>query len=194
MSEIYDASSTKKSKIVRYKIEEDVVMLRQSGMSFQQIADELNASGKVPEEDPLDKYVVMRFLEKLPAIQQQIVQEDKRRLVSVVSANMDIVYEITDLYGKSKMLLQMMEDEAFNRGKMLDPYRFKAVASEMREMLKQMTEIQREITNYDNVRQFMEIVLGTIKEECPEKLPIIAQKLKMNKGTNWFADMMNRGN
>lgn len=188
-----DVSSTKKSKIVKYKIEEDVVMLRQSGMSYQQIADELNASEKVPLDDQLDKYVVMRFLEKLPQIQQQLVRDDKRRLVSVVSANMDIVHEISDLYGKTKSLLSMMEDDALEKGRILDPYRFKAVASEMRELLKQMTDIQKEINDYDNIRKFMEIVLDTLKDEAPESIPVIAQKLRLTKGTNWFADMVNRG-
>lgn len=192
--EVIDVSSTKKSKIVKYKIEEDVVMLRQSGMSYQQIADELNSNGKVPVEDPLDKYVVMRFLEKLPQIQQQIIREDKKRLVSVVNANMDIVHEISDLYGKSKMLLNMMEEDAYDRNKTLDPYRFKAIASEMRELLKQMTDIQKEINDYNNIRKFMEIVLETLKHEAPESIPTIAQKLRMTKGTNWFADMVNRGN
>lgn len=188
-----DVSSTKKSKIVKYKIEEDVVMLRQSGMSYQQIADELNSSEKVPLDDQLDKYVIMRFLEKLPQIQQQLVREDKKRLVSVVNANMDIVHEIADLYGKTKSLLSMMEDDAIEKGRILDPYRFKAVASEMRELLKQMTDIQKEINDYDNIRKFMEIVLDTLKDEAPESIPIIAQKLKMTKGTNWFADMVSRG-
>lgn len=192
-NEILDVSTTKKSKIVRYKLEEDVVMLRQSGMSYQQIADEINQSGKIPEDDPLDKYVVMRFLEKLPEIQKQIVKEDKRRLVAVVNNNLDIVHEVSELFGKTKMLLQHMEDDAYDRGKTLDPYRFKAVASEMREMLKQMTEIQREINDYNNIRKFMEIVLSTLKEECPEKIPVIAARLKMTKGTTWFSDMMGRG-
>ena len=177
-NDVVDVSSTKKSKIVKYKLEEDVVMLRQSGMSYQQIADELNAGDKVPADDPLDKYVIMRFLEKLPQIQQQLVKEDKRRLVSVVNANMDIVHEITDLYGKTKMLLSMMEEDAMDRGRSMDPYRFKAVASEMRELLKQMTDIQKEINDYDNIRKFMEIVLETLKQEAPELYEEVKELVK----------------
>lgn len=187
-----EQSTTKKSKIVKYKIEEDVVMLRQSGMSYQQIADELNQSGKVPKDDELDKYVVLRFLEKLPQVQQQIIREDKKRLVEVVNTNLDIVHEVSALFGKTKNLLNHMEEDAFAKGRSLDPYRFKAVASEMREMLKQMTEIQREINDYDNIRKFMEIVLNTLKEECPEQIPVISQRLKMTKGTTWFSDMVGK--
>jgi hypothetical protein len=190
--ETIDISTTKKSKIVKYKLEEDVVMLRQAGMSFQQIADELNESGKVPEDDQLDKYVVMRFLEKLPEVTKAIVREDKRRLLNVVNNNLDIVHEVTELFGKTKSLLNHMEEDAYERNKMVDPYRWKAVVSEMREMLKQMTEIQREINDYNNIRKFMEIIMETLKDECPEKIPVIAAKLRMHKGTTWFSDMMGR--
>lgn len=194
MSDLPVVSTTKQSKIVRYKLEEDVVNLRKAGLSYQQIADELNQSGKVPEEDPLDKYVVMRFLDKLPELAKEIVKEDKRRLIAVVNNNLDISYEVQSLFSKSKALLESMEDDAYNNGRTLDPYRFKAVVSEMREMLKQMTEIQKEINDYNNVRKFMEIVLMTLKEECPEKIPIIAERLKLAKGTQWFADIVARGN
>lgn len=191
--EISIVSPTKQSKIVKYKLEEDVVNLRQSGLSYQQIADELNASGKVPPDDPIDKYVVMRFLEKLPEIQKQIVKEDKRRLIQVVNNNLDIIHEVTSLFQKTKNLLEMMEDEAYQRGTHVNPYKFKAVVSEMRELLKQMIEIQKEINDYNNVKMFMNIVLQVLREECPDKIPIIAEKLRIAKGTAWFADMMNRG-
>lgn len=192
--EISIVSPTKQSKIVKYKVEQDVVTLRSEGMSYQEIADELNASGKVPAEDPLDKYVVMRFLEKMPEITRQIVQEDKRRLVEIIQTNMDIVSETAGLYARAKNILEAMEERAAkSEHGYVDPYRFKAIASEMRELLKSMTEIQREINDAENVRTFMEIVLTTLKEECPDKIPIIADKLRLIKGTQWFSDMMRRG-
>lgn len=185
-------STTKQSKIVKYKLEEDCVNLRYSGLSYQQIADELNASGKVPPDDPIDKWVVMRFLEKLPEVSRQIVQEDRRRLVQVVNNNMDIIFEVNNMFSKTKQLLEAMEEDAYNRGKFVNPYQYKAVISEMREMLKLMTEIQKEVNDYNNVRKFMEIVLSVIKEECPDKIPIIIEKLRLTKGTNWFADFMSK--
>lgn len=185
-------STTKQSKIVKYKLEEDCVNLRYSGLSYQQIADELNASGKVPPDDPIDKWVVMRFLEKLPEVSRQIVQEDRRRLVQVVNNNMDIIFEVNNMFSKTKQLLEAMEEDAYNRGKFVNPYQYKAVISEMREMLKLMTEIQKEVNDYNNVRKFMEIVLSVIKEECPDKIPIIIEKLRLTKGTNWFAEFMSK--
>lgn len=191
--EVNIVSPTNKSKIVKYKLEEDCVNLRNAGLSYQQIADELNNSGKVPKDDPIDKYVVMRFLDKLPEIQRQIVKEDKRRLIQVVNNNLDIIQEVTELFAKSKNLIEQMEQDAFEKGRHINPYMYKAVASEMREMLKLMTDIQKEINDYNNIRRFMEIVLETLKEEAPDKIPIIAEKLRLSKGTKWFADIISRG-
>lgn len=183
-------SIAKKSKIVKYKLEEDCVTLRRAGLSYQQIADELNNSGKVPDDDKIDKYVLIRFFDTLPEIQQQLVKEDKKRLIAVVDNNMDIVSEVTQLFAKTKMLLEAMEDDAHEKGRFVNPYQFKAVVGEMREMLKQMTDIQREINDFDNIKMFMQIVLDVIKEECPEKLPIIADRLKSAKGTSWFSTLV----
>lgn len=180
----------KKSKIVKYKLEEDCVTLRRAGLSYQQIADELNSSGKVPDDDKIDKYVLIRFFDSLPEIQQQLVKEDKKRLIAVVDNNMDIVSEVTQLFSKTKNLLEAMEDDAESKGRFVNPYQYKAVVGEMREMLKQMTDIQREINDFDNIKMFMQIVLEVIKEECPDKLPIIADRLKSAKGTSWFSSLI----
>jgi len=42
------------SKIVKYNLEQDTINLRQAVLSYQRIADELNATGKVPEDDPIN--------------------------------------------------------------------------------------------------------------------------------------------
>jgi len=183
----------KQSKIVKYKLEEDCINLRKAGLSFSEIAEELNNSGKVPPDDPIDKYVVGRFLEKVPEISRQLIQENRHRLLEVVNNNFDILEETNRLFAKSKILLEFMEEEAAERGKLVDPYRWKAVVSEMREMLKQMTEIQKEMNDYENVRKFMEIVLQVLQEEVPDKIPIIAERLKLAKGTHWFSSIMRGG-
>lgn len=184
-------SLTKQSKIVKYKLEEECVRLRrEDGLSYQQIASELNSSGKVPEDDSIDRFVVMRFLEKVPDISKEIISENRERMVEVVNQGFDIIHETNDLYGKAKEVLLQLEETAQATGRNIDPYRFKAVASEMREMLKQMMDIQKEINDYNNIRKFMEIILETLYEEVPDKIPIIIERLKMAQGTQWFADIV----
>lgn len=179
----------RQSKIVKYKLEDDCVSLRKAGLSYNQIAEELNGSGKIPGGDSIDKHVLKRFFAKLPEIQQEIVRGDKQRLVEVVNTNMDIVYEVSHMYERTKILLESMEEDAISKGRYVNPYQYKAVISEMREMIKQMTDIQREINDFDNVRMFMSIILDTIKEEAPDTLPLIVDKLNSVKGTQWFSGM-----
>lgn len=180
---------TRQSKIVKYKLENDCVNLRKAGLSYREIADELNASGKVPAHDQINQNSVARFLSTIPKLTKQLVKEDRSRLLQVVNTNFDIIHEINTLFGKTKTLLEQMEQEAQERNRIINPYQYKAVVSEMREMLKQMLEIQKEVNEFDNIRKFMEIVLQVIQEEAPEVMPIIARRLRMTKDTQWFADL-----
>jgi len=56
----------------------------------------------------------------------------------------------------------------------------------MREMLKMMIEIQKELNDYENTKKFMEIVMETVAEECPQSIPIIIDRLKMSRETKWI--------
>jgi hypothetical protein len=182
------------SKIVKYKIEQDVIALRQQNLSYQKIADEMNASGKVPAADPIDKFVVMRFLDTVPAVTKEIVSNSKRRMVEVVNSQMDVIFEVKTMYEKTKAIINAMEEDWVQKNKPINAYAWKALISEMREMLKHMGDIQREINDYDNVRKFMEVVIETLSDECPEKIPTIAERLRAAKGTQWFADLIGGGN
>ncbi|MDI3310673.1 MAG: hypothetical protein QJR05_04515 [Thermoanaerobacterium sp.] len=188
------ARLTKLSKIVKYKLEEDTVNLRYSGLSYQQIADQLNASGKVPKEDPIDKWTVMRFLDRFSDVQKEVIRENKQRLVKVVNNSIDIAQEASSIFSKTKQLLEEMEEDARENGKLVNPYQFKAVASELRELLKFMTDVQKELIDYSNVRKFIEIVINAVREECPEKLPAIVDRLKAAKTSGLISDIVNEGN
>lgn len=178
------------SKIVKYGLVEKAIELREKGLSYQKIADELNKD--LPEDDKVDLFAVKRFFDKLPELKQEVVQKDQALIVKVVNKELDLIEEINELYYKAKSVLETMEREAMEKGRNVDPYRFKAVASEMRELLKQMVDIQKEINDYNNVRKFMEIVMSVLQKEVPDKIPIIIEELKIVKGTQWFANMMRK--
>jgi len=174
------------SKIVQYDLEQDTVNLRQAGLSYQKIADELNASGKVPEDDQINTDIVKRFLDNIPEVSREMVKRDEKKMLAVVNNSMDIIFEMTTLYRKTANLMEAMEEQAYDEGKIIDPHKFKALSSEMREMLKMMLEIQKEINDYENTKRFMEIVMETVSEECPQAIPIIIEKLKAARETKWI--------
>lgn len=178
------------SKIVKYNLEQDTVNLRQAGLSYQRIADELNASGKVPEDDLINIDIVKRFLDHLPSVSRELVKRDEKKMMAVVNNNINIINEMTTLYEKTKNLLEDMEEKANDANKHVDPYRFKALSSEMREMLKMMIEIQRELNDYENVKKFMIIVVETVSDVCPEAMPVIIERLKMSQKTHWISEFL----
>lgn len=180
------------SKIVKYKLEQDTVNLRQAGLSYQRIADELNAIEKVPKNDPINADNVKVFLESVPQVNREMIKRNEKRMVAVVNNNMDIISEMTTLYDKTKDLMEAMEENAYYRGKHVDPYRFKALSSEMREMLKMMIDIQKELNDYENTKKFMEIVMETVAEECPSAIPRIIDKLKAAQETKWYGQIFGR--
>jgi hypothetical protein len=181
-----------RNKIVRYKLEEDTVLLKRSGLTHQQIADELNMSGKIPNNDLVTRDDVDRFMKRVPAVQKALVKESKARLVEVVNTNFDIIHELSSLFSRTKNLLDAMEEKAEQSGKLVGAMSFKAISSEMREMLRHMTDIQKEINDYENIRKFMEIVLQVLQEECPAQIPKIAERLRIMKGTQWFANIIGK--
>lgn len=183
-------SKTKVSKIVKYKVEEDVINMRRAGLTYEQIAEDLNASGKIPPDDPINKDTVARFLATIPEVKRKLYRDSQKRIIKTINQSFDIIYEINSLYEKTKNLLEKMEQEAEEKGRHINPYQFKAVSSEMRELLSKMIEIQKEINDYKNVHKFMEIILQTLYEEVPDKIPIIIERLKAIKETKWFSDLL----
>lgn len=183
-------SKTKVSKIVKYKVEEDVINMRKAGLTYEQIAEDLNASGKIPPDDPINKDTIARFLATIPEVKRKLYRDSQKRIIKTINQSFDIIYEINSLYEKTKNLLEKMEQEAEEKGRYINPYQFKAVSSEMRELLSKMIEIQKEINDYKNVHKFMEIILQTLYEEVPDKIPIIIERLKAIKETKWFSDLL----
>lgn len=183
-----------RSKIVKYKLEEDVVNLKLAGLTIDQIVEELNSGGKVPYDDPITANMVIYFLETLPDVEKLVVRENKDRLVDVVNNNLDILHEVNSLFQRTKNLLDDMERraKAKSTNKFTNPYQYKAVASELRETLKLMLEISKDMNDYDNIKRFMQIILEVLREEAPQAIPTIIERLRLAKGTNWFSEMLRR--
>jgi orotate phosphoribosyltransferase-like protein len=179
---------TSMSKIVKYKLEEDTVALRKQGLSLQSIADELNATGKVPSDDIIQKWTVQRFLDDMPEIERQLISQNKKRLMTVVNQQMDIIHEVNDLYSTTKQLLDFMVEDALDKGHLPSATNFKFMSSELQGYLRIMMDIQKEINTYDNVKKFMQIVIECVKKNAPESLPDILEELKTLQGARWFAD------
>jgi MinD-like ATPase involved in chromosome partitioning or flagellar assembly len=132
---------------------------------------------------PVDQIMTVpnlsRFMNHtMPEIKREIVKKDKRRMLKVANMQIDVIGEINSLYEGAKEKLK--ED--------LNAKEYKAISSEMRELLKQILELQKEVLSYENVKKFMDIVLNTVREECPEALPTILERLRVHQNTGWFGE------
>lgn len=178
-----------KGKIVKYKLEKQCLELRRQDLSLAQIADELNKNMIVPKDDQINKFTVKRYLDSISMTEQVSVSKKvdyETKLVTTI----DLLDETRSLYNKTMSLLLFMEESAEENDKCIDPYRFKAVVGEARAFLQQMKDLQKEVSNYNDINKFIEVVLTVLKEECPEKIPVIVEKLKLDRGTAWFSQMM----
>jgi len=179
--------------IEEFGLVDDCINLRKLGLSLDKVADELNNGGKLPENVEISPEMVGYFLRNISDYRKEIIKKSKAHLMQSINTSFNVYDEINDLYSRTKLLLLDMEEVAANKDRHVDAYRFKAVSSEMREMLRQMLEIQKEVNDYNNVRKFMEIVLETVQEEAIEALPVIIEKLKIVQGTQWFSSIMDKG-
>jgi superfamily II DNA helicase RecQ len=178
-----------RSKIVKYGLEEKVVKMRQNGMSYEDITDAINKSGALPDGEEISIYSVQRFFKHVPEINKALVKQDKRRLLKVVNNHIDIIQETQQLYNKTKSILAQMEEQAQeDEDGGINPYHYKAILSEMRESLKLMMELQKEIADAETVKQFMQIVIDTVQEVAPSALPVLLERLKIKKGSAYFTN------
>lgn len=179
------------SRIVKYKLEKDAILLKEAGLTHQQIADELNKNEAVKPEEPITDKVVRAFLKKYrEETARDIVKNSDKRMKECVGLQIDIIGEFGELYATAKDIMEKIERDAEAKGRSISPYHYKALVSEMRELLKMMIDIQREINDHDNIKKFMEVIINTIKDEAPDALPVISQRLKELKETQWFSKFL----
>lgn len=178
-------------KITEYNLKDYVLSLRRSGYKQQEIVDLVNA--KLPNEETIDRFVLIRFLNKYTAMTKDEDVGAEPKILQHYATNMDIISETQGLYFRAKELLDKMEKASEEAGyPHVDPYRFKAVSEVMIALQKQMIDIQKEVSEYNNIIKFFEMIMEILKEECPEKIPSIIEKLKTVKSTKWFSAIMSQ--
>lgn len=180
------------NKVERYDLVQDLLYLHRAGYSGQEIADTLNNSGKMPDGILISRDEVNKYLKRAKETKREIAVKDKKIFLDVINTELDIMSEMQSNYMRTKTLLEAIERRAIDDNRLINPYQYKALISEMREGLSQLKEIQKELNDTNNIKRFMEVVLTTLKEECPDKIPIIAEKLKIAKETLWFSQIFKR--
>lgn len=170
------------SKIERYGLVEHAINLLkvQPRMSYAAIAEELNTIGNVPPEDLITDANVAHFARNYPEARREILLTNRQHMRKLIleGAEFDMLAQLKEMAARTAFMLEAMEEMALEEGKLPKASDYKALSSELRETLKQIENIHKEIYDMQVVREFLLEVVKTLKEVAPEALPVFIARMK----------------
>lgn len=185
------------SKIEKYGLEEHAVNLLTiiPKMTYKEIAEELNTIGNVPEEEAITPENISQFVKTHSAVRREILLRNRQHLRKLVmeSAEFDMISYLKDMAARTAFMLETMEEMALSEGTIPDPKGYKALSSELREILKQIEGIHKEVYDMEVVREFLVEVVKTLKEVSPEALSAFIEKMKGKRENNYIVNDLLKG-
>jgi hypothetical protein len=170
------------SKIEKYNLLEDTLNLLKviPKLTYQQICDEVNVIGSVPPEDFITVDNLTHFIRSMPEVRREVLLANKSHMRKLVfdSAEFDMLSHLKDMAARTAFMMDTMEELSLQEGKVPKASDYKALNSEMRETLKQIEGIHKEVYQMEVVREFLLEVVRTLKDVSPESLAIFIQKMK----------------
>lgn len=170
------------SKIEKYGLMEHAISLLKviPKMSYTAIAEELNTIGNVPPEELITDENVSQFARNYPEVRREILLANKQHMRKLVleGAEFDMLGQLKEMAARTSFMLEAMEEMSLEEGKLPKAADYKALSSELRETLKQIEGIHKEIYDMEVVREFLVEVVKTLKEVAPEALPSFISRMK----------------
>lgn len=164
-------------------------------MSYKDIAEELNAIGDVPEEDSIIVQNVSDFAKNYPDVRREILLANRQHMRKLVmeSAEFDMLGTLKDMAARTSFMIDTMEQLALEEGQLPDAKDYKALSSELRETLKQIEGIHKEVYDMEVVREFLVEVIKTLKEVSPEGLQAFITKMKGKRDNSHIVSELLKG-
>lgn len=164
-------------------------------MSYKAIAEELNSIGDVPEDDSVSVQNVSDFAKNYPDVRKEILLANRQHMRKMVmeSAEFDMLGTLKDMAARTSFMIDSMEQFALEEGQLPDAKDYKALSSELRETLKQIEGIHKEVYDMEVVREFLVEVIKTLKEVSPESLPSFIAKMKGKRENSHIVSELLKG-
>lgn len=164
-------------------------------MTYREIAEELNTIGEVPEDDLITADNVSNFAKSYPEVRKEILLANRQHMRKMVleSAEFDMLGALKDMAARTSFMIDSMEQMALEEGELPDAKDYKALSSELRETLKQIENIHKEVYDMDVVREFLIEVVKTLKEVSPEALSAFITKMKGKRENNYIVSELLKG-
>lgn len=170
------------SKLEKYGLLENALTLLKvtPKLTYQQICDELNVIGKVPGDDLISVDNLTHFVKSVPEIRREVMLANRNHMRKLVfeSAEFDMLGHLKEMAARTAFMIETMEEASLMEGRVMKASDYKALNSELRETLKQIEGIHKEIYQMEVVREFLLEVVKTLKEVSPEALQTFITKMK----------------
>lgn len=185
------------SKIEKYDLVSHAINLLTvtPKMSYKQIAEELNSIGDVPAEEAITPQNVADFAKSYPEVRKEILLANRQHMRKLVfeSAEFDMLGLLKDMAARTAFMIEAMEQMALEEGTLPDAKDYKALSSELREILKQIEGIHKEVYDMEVVREFLIEVVKTLKEVSPEALQAFIAKMKGKRENSMIVSELLKG-
>lgn len=148
-------------------------------LSYKEIAEQLNEIGGITENKITEQNVIT-LRKNNKAVRSAYLTANRQRMRKLImdSSEFDMLRILKDLAARLSFSLDVLENNAIEEGEIPDAKDYKALSSELRDTLKQIKSIQKEIYDMNVVREFLVEVVKTLKETSPETLPVFISKMK----------------
>lgn len=185
------------SKIEKHDLVEHAISLLTvtPKMSYKAIAEELNSIAELGGNEKITDVNVSDFARKHPQVRKEILLASRAHMRKIVmeSAEFDMLGTLKDMAGRLTFMIDTMEESAIEEGMLPDAKSYKALTSELRETLKQIEGIHKEVYDMEVVREFLVEVIKTLKDVSPDALAAFIDKMKGKRDNSHIVSELLKG-
>lgn len=196
MSELFPQKK-KSSKIDKHDLTNTAVHLLtvRPKMSNREIAESLNSLKNLTGEEAITAQNVLDFSKSRPDVRREILLASRKEMRKLVmeTAEFDMLSILKDMVARLKFLIDTYEQISIDEGSIPNPKEYKALSSELRETLKQIEGIHKEVYDMEIVRAFLQEVLSTLKEVNPEALGLFIERMKGKRQNSTIVSELLKG-
>lgn len=198
MSESNVPARKKTNRIEEHGLEEAAVKFLTASprMSYGEIAEQLTEiAGLQDSVDPITARVVSNYAKTYPEVRREILlaNREMRRNLVLEGAEFDMLRTLKDMAARLTFMIDTMEEIALDEGMIPNPRDYKALVSELREVMKQIEDIHKSVYDMEVVRKFLIDVVNTLKEVSPQSLEAFIMKMKGKRDNDHIVSEILKG-
>lgn len=164
-------------------------------LTYDQVAHELNVMANLTEGRKIDRLAVQAVVYRNQEVRAQLMLQNREHMRKIVleGAEFDMLHTLKDMASRLTFMIDTYEEMCITQGDLPDPHKYRALNSELRETLKFIESIHKDIYDMNIVREFLVDILQTLKETSPEAFNKFVKKVKLKKESNSIVNEILKG-